>query len=159
MRPAGNSASWFFRPLMTDGIMEAKSVVKGFIEEIINTGRVEDIGMYISPDYEEVHEGVRHRIGIKGAVDHVLGVRKAYPDLHLRIDQQIEEGEWIATCITVTGTFENDWLGMKATGKKITYTGVNINRVAGGLIVEHGGAANMLGPLLEAGVVKVNLES
>ncbi|MEA3460287.1 MAG: ester cyclase [Bacteroidota bacterium] len=54
----------------------------------------------------------------------------------------------IAICITVTGTFENDWLGMKATGKKITYTGVNINRVVDGLIVEHGGAANMLGPLL-----------
>ena len=88
-----------------------------------------------------------------------MRVRKAYPDLHLRIDQQIEEAEWVATCITVTGTFENDWLGMKATGEKITYTGVNINRVAGGLIVEHGGAANMLGPLLEAGVVKVNLES
>ena len=138
--------------------MEAKFVVKGFIEEIINTGRVEDIGIYISPDYEEVHEGVRHGIGIKGAEDHVLGVRKAYPDLHLTIDQQIEEGEWVATCITVTGTFENDWLGMKATGKKITYTGVNINRVVAGLIVEHGGAANMLGPLLEAGVVKVNLE-
>jgi formylmethanofuran dehydrogenase subunit C len=32
---------------------------------------------------------------------------------------------------------------------------VNIDRVVGGRIVEHGGATNMLGPLLEIGAVKV----
>lgn len=139
--------------------MEGKAVVRKFINEIVNTGQVEDIGKFVSSDYVEVHEGVRHKIGIEGARDHVLGIRGVYPDLNLRIDQQIAEGEWVATCITVTGAFKNDWLGMKATGKKITYTGVNINRVVDGLIVEHGGAANLFGPLLEAGVVKLNQES
>jgi hypothetical protein len=37
----------------------------------------------------------------------------------------------------------------------VVYTGVNADRVVGGRIVEHGGAANMLGPLLEIGAVKV----
>jgi hypothetical protein len=44
---------------------------------------------------------------------------------------------------------------MKPTGKMVTYTGVNVDRVVSGKIVEHGGAANMLGPLLEIGAVRV----
>lgn len=47
------------------------------------------------------------------------------------------------------------WMGIKPTGKRITFTGVNINRVVDGKIVAHGGAANMLGPLLEIGAVRV----
>jgi hypothetical protein len=34
-------------------------------------------------------------------------------------------------------------------------TAVNVDRVVDGLIVEHGGAANMLEPLLEAGAIRV----
>jgi hypothetical protein len=44
---------------------------------------------------------------------------------------------------------------MKPTGKKVTITGVNVDRVVGGLIIEHGGAVNMLEALLEIGAIKV----
>jgi hypothetical protein len=37
----------------------------------------------------------------------------------------------------------------------VTFTGVNVDRVVGGRIVEHGGAANLLGLLLEIGAVQV----
>lgn len=89
------------------------------------------------------------------AKEHVTGVRKTYPDLHLTVDNQIAEGEWVAYCITARGTHKGVWLNIKPTGKTLTYTGVNINRVVHGLIVEHGGAANLLMPLLEAGAVKI----
>ena len=134
--------------------MENKLIVRKYIEKVINTDNITNIDQFISSDYEEVHEGVRYKIGIQGARDHILGIRKTYPDLHIRIDRQISEGEWVATSITVTGTFKNEWMGMKPTGKKITFTGVNINRVVNGLIVEHGGAANLLGPLLDAGAIE-----
>jgi hypothetical protein len=35
-------------------------------------------------------------------------------------------------------------------------TAVNIDRVVDGRIVEHGGAANLLGPLLEIGAIVIN---
>lgn len=47
------------------------------------------------------------------------------------------------------------WLGMKPTGKDVEFTGVNVDKVVEGRIVEHGGAANMLEPLLEIGAVQV----
>jgi hypothetical protein len=44
---------------------------------------------------------------------------------------------------------------MKPTGKKLAITGVNVDRVVNERIVEHGGAANMLEPLLEVGAIRV----
>lgn len=47
------------------------------------------------------------------------------------------------------------WIGIKPTGKTVVFTGVNFDRVVDGKIVEHGGAANILGPLLEIGAIRV----
>lgn len=130
-----------------------KTIIRRFVEEIENTGDVSNIREFISEDYMEVHDGQRYPIGIDGAIDHVLGVRKVYPDLKMTIENQISAGEWIATTYSVSGTFKEEWLGMKPSGKPITFTGVNVDRIVDGKIVEHGGAANLLDPLLKAGVI------
>ena len=134
---------------------ENKLLIQRYIDEVINTGNVEKIGQFISPDYVEVYEGKRYTLGVKGAMEHILGVRKTYPDLRLTVEQQIAEDEWVATTITARGTHTGVWLGIKPTGKVLTYSGVNVDRVVHGRIVEHDGAANMLSPLLEAGAVRV----
>ena len=136
-------------------IDENKLLVRRFIEEIINTGNVDAIEHFIAPDYTEVHEGKKHPIGIQGAKEHILGVRQTYPDLTLTVEQQIAEGDWVATCITARGTHKGSWLGMKPTGKAVAFTGVNINKVVDGRIFEHGGAANLFEPLLEIGAIRI----
>lgn len=134
---------------------ENKKLVSKYIDEIINTGNVDSISSFIAPDYTEVHDGKRYPIGIDGAKEHIIGIRKTYPDLKLSIDNQIAEGDWVATCITARGTHKGEWSGISATGKVLTYTGVNIDRIKDGKIIEHGGAANMLGPLLKVGAIEV----
>jgi predicted ester cyclase len=135
--------------------IDNKQIVRNYIKEVVNTGNVSDMEKYVSANYTEVFEGKRYPIGIKGAQEHIIGVRQTYPDLTLTIDQQIAEGEYVATSITARGTHSGVWLGIKPTGKVVTYTGVNVDRVVNGLIVEHGGAANLLGPLLEIGAVRI----
>jgi predicted ester cyclase len=71
------------------------------------------------------------------------------------VEQQIAEGEWVATRITARGTHSGTWLGMTPTGRRVVITGVNIDRVVNGRIVEHGGAANLLDPLLAIGAIQV----
>ena len=134
---------------------ENKLLIRRFIEEIINTGNVDAIENFIAPNYIEIHEGKKHVIGIAGAKEHILGVRQTYPDLTLTVEQQIAEGDWVATCITARGTHKGSWLGMKPTGKAVTFTGVNINKLVNGRIVEHGGAANLFEPLLEIGAIRI----
>jgi predicted ester cyclase len=65
----------------------------------------------------------------------------------------VAEGEWVATQITARGTHSGEWLGIAPTGKRLVFTGVNVDRIVNGLMIEHGGAANMLDTLLEAGAV------
>lgn len=132
-----------------------KALVRRFYEEAANTGNVELLETLIAPDYGEVYDGVRHAVGIEGAKAHIVGVRQTYPDLHITIERQIAEGEWVVSCITATGTHKGSWLGIRPTGKTVVFTGVNVDRVVGERIVEHGGAANMLGPLLAIGAIKV----
>ena len=69
------------------------------------------------------------------------------------IENQINEGEWVVTIYSVTGTFMEEWFGMKPTGESITFRGVNVDRIKDGKIIEHGGAANLLEPLMKAGVI------
>ncbi len=132
-----------------------KKLVRRYYEEIVNTGKVEDIDSFISPNYAEIHDNKKYWIGLEGAKEHVLGVRQTYPDLHLTVEQQIGEGKWVVSRVTMRGTHRGEWLGIKPTGKVLEVSAVNIDKVVAGRIVEHSGAANLLGPLLEAGAVKV----
>ncbi len=134
---------------------ENKRLVRRYYEDVVNTGNVAGLADFIGPDYVEVHEKTRHRIGIEGARQHLLGVRETYPDLQLSVDQQIAEGEWVVTRVTARGTHRGAWLGMKPTGKAVEMTAVNIDRVINGRIVEDGGAANLLEPLLKIGAIQV----
>jgi catechol 2,3-dioxygenase-like lactoylglutathione lyase family enzyme len=57
--------------------------------------------------------------------------------------------------VTMRGTHLGEWMGMRPTGRAMRVTAVNVDRVVEGRLAEHGGAANLLGPLLEAGAVRV----
>ncbi len=136
-------------------IEENKRLVRRYIEEVVNTGNVDLLSEFLAPDYVEVYRNVRYPIGIEGAKKHVLGGRETYPDIEVRIERQIAEGDWVASQITARGTHRGTWLGMKPTGKVVEFTGVNLDKVVNGRIVEHGGAANLLEPLLEIGAVRI----
>ena len=131
-----------------------KAIIRKYIEEVENTGDVSRISDFISEEYTEIYEGERYPIGIQGAVDHVLGIRRVFPDMKLTIEKQISEGDTVVTVFSVTGTFTNEWFGMKPKGKPITFRGVNVDRIRDGKIIEHGGAANLMEPLLKDGVIE-----
>jgi len=132
-----------------------KLLVRRYYEEVVSTGDVDALPKFIAPEYTEVHNNRRHPVGLEGAKEHILGVRTTYADLRITVERQIAEGEWVVTCVTARGIHEGAWLGMRPTGKTLEMTAVNVDRVVDGRIVEHGGAANLLEPLLEIGAIEV----
>ncbi|MCU0452576.1 MAG: ester cyclase [Bacteroidetes bacterium] len=130
-----------------------KDLVRRYIEDVVNTGDVSRIDDFIHLHYTEVYDGRRHEVGIPGAAEHIRGVRRTYPDLHLTVEGQIAEGDWVATSIIARGTHQGEWLGIPPTGKPLVYSGVNVDRILNGKIVEHGGAANLLTTLLAVGAI------
>ena len=136
------------------GLSENKQLIKEYIGNIINTGNVEHIEKYIAEEYIEVHNNHREKIDYEEVKRRVLGYRKTYPDFHVAIDHQIAEGDWVATCCTVSGTHLGEWMNLKPTGNKVSYTGVVVDRIADGRIVEHGGAVNLFDAFYELGMIE-----
>ena len=58
------------------------------------------------------------------------------------------------TDFTTSGIHLGSWMGMKSTGKPVEITAVKFDRIAGGRIVEHTGAANLVEPLLAIGAIQ-----
>ncbi|MCU0292372.1 MAG: ester cyclase [Thermoanaerobaculaceae bacterium] len=132
-----------------------KLVVRRLLEEIVNTGNVELLPELVGADCRESNDPTGRAVGLENMRAHVLGVRTTFPDLHITVEQQIAEGEWVATRITARGTHSGTWMDMRPTGLPVEITGVNLDRVVDGRIVEHGGAANMLEALLGIGAVRI----
>jgi predicted ester cyclase len=130
-----------------------KLVVRRFLEEVVNTGAVDRLAEFIDPSCNESNDPTGRSTGIESMRAHVLGVRTTYPDLHVSVMQQIAEGEWVATRVLGRGTHAGEWLGIAPTHKAVAISGVNLDRVVNGRIVEHGGAANMFEALLEVGAI------
>lgn len=134
---------------------ENKQLMRDYIENVINAKDVSRIAEYISDNYIEVHGKLLEKVGFEEAKKRVLGMYNTFPDFHIRVDRQIAEGEWVATCCTITGTHAGIWLNMKPTGKRLEYTLVAIDRIVDGKIVEHGGAANNFEAFLTAGGIRL----
>ncbi|HTS28471.1 MAG TPA: ester cyclase [Bryobacteraceae bacterium] len=134
---------------------ENKLLIRRFVEEVINTGDTARLHEFVAADYRERDDMSGRIAGIEGCRAHILAVRTTYPDLHLTIDEQIAEGDLVATCVSMTGTHCGEWPpGAKPTNKRVRMKAVNIDRVREGLIVEHGGAANEMLAFMEIGLIR-----
>jgi steroid delta-isomerase-like uncharacterized protein len=78
---------------------------------------------------------------------------RAYPDLHVEVEDLIEEGDKLVCRNTVTGTRQGDYLGVPPTGKSVTYNEIFIFRFAGGRIAETWGVADLVAQLRQLGVL------
>ena len=92
-------------------------------------------------------------IGLEGMRDHLIAVKNTYPDYSMKIIRQYCEGDYVISEFIMEGTHKGEWLGINPTGKRLTFTGVDIDKVLDGKIVEHGGAVNTFETLFEAGMI------
>jgi steroid delta-isomerase-like uncharacterized protein len=77
----------------------------------------------------------------------------ALPDIHWTIDDMVAEGDKVAARTTWTGTHKGEIMGIPPTNKKVTVSGIVIDRFAGGKIVEDNGIFDMLDLMRQLGPV------
>jgi steroid delta-isomerase-like uncharacterized protein len=82
-------------------------------------------------------------------------LHRAFPDLHIKIEDLIAEGDKVVSRNTVTGTNQGEYMGRPPTGKSITYNEIFIVRFADGRIVETWGVVDVLAQMKQLGVVQV----
>ncbi len=78
---------------------------------------------------------------------------RAYPDLHVAVEDLIAEGDKLVARQTVTGTHQGEYLGIAPTGKHVTYNEIFIVRFADGRIAETWGVVDVLAQMRQLGAV------
>jgi steroid delta-isomerase-like uncharacterized protein len=114
---------------------ENKLLARRYFEQILNDGNFSVADTLLASDFifrnpPIVAQSVSE---FKTVID---SVRRAFPNLHFTIYDEIAEADKVVIRWTVTGTQRGDFLGHPASGKTIDVTGINIFRMAGGRIQE-----------------------
>jgi predicted ester cyclase len=124
--------------------------------ELWGAGKLEVADELYSPDYvDHVAKGpesgeVRGPEGIKQAV---MLFRTAFPDLTYTVHEEMAERDLVWTRFSARGTQQGPFLGVAPTGRVITYTGMDLNRIAKGMIVESWVNYDALALLQQIGLV------
>jgi steroid delta-isomerase-like uncharacterized protein len=80
-------------------------------------------------------------------------LHRAFPDLHITIEDLIEEGDKIVSRNTVTGTHQGEYMGIPPTGKSVTYNEIFILRFTSGRIAETWGVVDVFSQMKQLGVI------
>lgn len=132
---------------------DAKLIVKRLIEEPWK-GNWDVIDEYVAPGYvghdPAEPEPFRGPAGVRANIEKYLS---GFPDGGITVDDQIAEGDKVATRWTGRGTQTGEIAGIAPTGKEITVTGMTISKLEGGLVVEEWTTWDTLGMLVQLGAI------
>ena len=120
------------------GVAENKALVVRFYDEVWGRGNLEFAGEVFADEY------VRHDLrpsepppGPEGQAQIAGNFRSALPNLEWRVDLVLGDGDLVAARWTATGTHSGAWADVAATGRRVSFSGVNIFRFGGtGKVVE-----------------------
>jgi steroid delta-isomerase-like uncharacterized protein len=133
---------------------ENKALVRRFIEEVWNKGNLDVIDELVAEnhvDHDPAQAGSPG--GRQGVRAFVEMYRSAYPDTHLDIGEVIAEGDLVAMTWSATGTHQGELMGIAPTGRSVTVTGIGVDRISGGQIVESWANYDSLGMLAQLGAI------
>lgn len=134
---------------------ESKTLARRFFEEVVGGRHLDRAAELMAADYRHHDPGLPPEMqGSRDAyVSHLPMFTTAFPDLRTTIDDVIAEGDRAAVRWTITGTHNGELMGIPPTGRHINCSGITIQRIAGGKIVEGWTNFDALGMLQQLGVV------
>jgi steroid delta-isomerase-like uncharacterized protein len=132
---------------------DAKKIVKRLLEEPW-TGNLDVVDELVSPSYIGYDPASPDPIrGIDGLKANFQQYMDGFPDGRITVDDQIAEGDKVATRWTGRGTQAGEIAGIAPTGRQVTVTGLTISRLEGGKVVEEWTTWDTLGMLVQLGAV------
>jgi steroid delta-isomerase-like uncharacterized protein len=132
-----------------------KTFVRRYWEEVWNKGNLAVVDELIATDFDghPLRSDPAFGRGPAGQKRLVGLYRGAFPDMRMTIDDMAADGDRVVLRWTARGTNTGEMMGMPATGKSATVTGIIFNRLAAGKIAEGWGNFDALGMLQQLGVI------
>ena len=137
----------------TASLDEAKALYTRFVEEVINTGNADVVDELYAADYVDHTPPPGAPPGLEALRLVPALFRGGFPDVHFTIHKLVGEGDIVASHVTGHGTHTGQFLAFPASGNEATWRSLGFFRVRDGKIVEHWGLPDMLGLLIQIGVI------
>ena len=128
------------------------SLVRAFIDEVLNHGNIEATGKYFHEDVVEQAPFPGQEPGLSGLKDVLCGFCAAFPDIRWSVEEQIEEGDKVVSRFVWSGTHRAEFFGIPATGRHVSIWGIAIDRIVEGKIKESRIIMDALGLMAQMGV-------
>jgi steroid delta-isomerase-like uncharacterized protein len=127
-----------------------KDLVRRYIETW-NRGDLEGMAEFWAPNM--IHHTRSGSHGFREVVEIVAGFMEAFPDLQFEIEDLVAEGDRVASRMTAYGTHSGDYMGVPATGERVSCTVLGVARIEDGKLVEHWGVTDELHLMQQIGLV------
>ena len=134
---------------------ENKRLARRELEEIFAAkGNLDAAEAIYAPNYVS-HQpaGDEDLHGPEAMKQFAAGVRQAFPDLEITIEDQIAEGDKVLTRFRTRGTHQGELWGIPPTGKEVEITNMSMCRIEGGKMVEEWPAPDRLSMMQQLGVM------
>jgi steroid delta-isomerase-like uncharacterized protein len=133
---------------------ENRAIVRSAVEAF-NRGDWDAVNRLFAADYVD-HDPSRAGLppGPEGVKQAWSMFRAAFPDLQGTVKDMIAEGDKVVVRGVVRGTHRGELMGIPPTGRQMTVTLIDINRIEGGKLVERWGVSDMLGMMQQLGVTE-----
>ena len=115
---------------------ENKAKERRMVAAALNKGNLSVVDECLAPDFIYHGPGGAEVKGIDGYKQFLAGLRTAYPDIHVKIEDIVAEGDLVATRTLCTFTFTGQTGTIKPAGKSISLAGSILDRFKDGKIAE-----------------------
>jgi predicted ester cyclase len=130
-----------------------KKIVRRLIEEPWK-GNLSVVDELIDSKYVGYDPSIPEPLrGPDGFKENVATYLAAYSNARITVEDQIAEGDKVATRWTGRGTHDGDLMGVGPTGKQVTVSGLTLSRIANGKVVEEYTNWDTFGMMQKLGVV------
>ena len=128
---AAQGAEAHTEPMSTN---DNKALVRRFITEIFEQGRVEAVDELCAEDFIGHTWGEIDREGLKQTMGRVA---KSLADVHFTVEDEIAEGDRVAVRVTASARQVGEIAGQAGTGRSYTIGEIHIFHVRDGKVAEH----------------------
>lgn len=122
--------------------------------EAINSGKLEAFVDLVAPDSVDHDPAPGQGPGPAGYQAMFTELRTAFPDLTIEVAHLTATDDDVAIAYTATGTHGGELQGHAATGKQVSFRGVQIGRFENGKLVERWGSSDELGMMKQLGLAE-----
>jgi steroid delta-isomerase-like uncharacterized protein len=131
---------------------EYKALERRMYEEIFNKKNMGAVEQFYATDWVCHPSPPGMPPGLDGMKQWHKLMNSAFPDMQVKLDDMLAEGDRIACRWTSTAMHKGEFMGMPPTNKQVAITGVHIDRIAGGKIVETWNYSDMMGVMQQLGM-------